>query len=65
MFHFVDFTVCLTHTETLDVLSKSAAVNFSNHLINLIAYFLYHYQMEILLAALETFQRRNRGGLSQ
>ena len=31
--------VCLINTETLNVLSKGAAVNFSNYLINLIIHF--------------------------
>ena len=38
--------VCLINTETLNVLSKGAAVNFSNYLINLIIHLPYHFIMK-------------------
>lgn len=49
--------VCLINTETLNVLSRGAAVNFSNYLINLIIHFPYHF-METLLQ-LRLFKERS------
>lgn len=47
-FIFVKFLVSF-NTEALNVLSKHAAVNFSNYLINLIIYIAHHFQIETLL----------------